>query len=94
MRVSGADDSANNYQANSIFATPASTTINTATGNSAATSSFIPVFLTTGKHLTTIQMSNPFETSATPITYHSWSGDATSGFNLIKYDRFGLQGNF
>lgn len=82
MRVSGADDSANNYQANSIFAQPAGTTINTATGNSAATSAFYPLFLTTGKHLTTIQMSNPFETSATPVTYHTWGGDAGGGFNL------------
>jgi hypothetical protein len=82
MRVSGADDSGNNYQANSIFATPASTTIGSATGNSSATSAIYPVFMTTGKHLTTIQMSNPFETSATPMTYHSWSGDGTSGFNL------------
>jgi len=81
LRVSATDETTN-YLANNVLITAGGNTISSATGNGTGQTAFYPMFMSSTKNLSTIQISNPFDATPTQSTWHSLSGDGGGKFNL------------
>lgn len=81
LRVSSTD-ATTNYESNNILSAVGQTAINSATGNGTAQSGLYPAFFNTTKNLSTVELSNVFDTTPTCVTWHSISGDGAGKFNL------------